>query len=105
MLRTSVRTVHLVLAVTLADPKTHRVVETITATREHPFYVRSKGFVPAGGLAVGNAIVTRAGPRLVVKSVKWIRRAEGYRVYNFVVEDDHGCLVGSAGSGGICGQA
>ena len=65
------------------------MVETITGTRRPPFYVAGKGFVPAGALAIGNSIVTRAGPALVVKSVTWKRRVEGYDVYNFVVEDDH----------------
>ena len=36
--------------------------ETVECTPEHPFYVDGRGFVPAGRLAVGNAIVTRAGP-------------------------------------------
>ncbi|HLJ56358.1 MAG TPA: polymorphic toxin-type HINT domain-containing protein, partial [Chthonomonadaceae bacterium] len=99
VLRTTVRHVDKVLAVALADAKTHKVVERITATREHPFYVRGKGFTPAGGLAVGNAIVTRAGPRLVVQSVTWRRRAEGYTVHNFVVEDDHSYFVGTHGGG------
>jgi hypothetical protein len=100
VLRTTVRQVAKVLAISLADAKTRKVVETITASREHPFYVRGKGFVPAGGLAVGNAIVTRAGPALIVKSIKWNRRPEGYKVYNFVVEDDHSYFVGRA-SGGV----
>ena len=93
VLRTTVREVDPVLTVALANAKTHKIVERITATREHPFYVRGKGFVPAGGLAVGNAIVTRAGPALVVQSITWNRRAEGYKVYNFVVEDDHSYFV------------
>ena len=83
----------------LADAKSGRVVETITGTRRHPFYVKGKGFVPAGALAIGNSIVTRAGPPLVVKSVTWKRRTEGYNVYNFVVEDDHSYFVGKANGG------
>ena len=43
--------------------------------------------------------MTRAGPALVVKSVTWNRRAEGYDVYNFVVEDDHTYFVGTAHGG------
>ena len=57
------------------------------------------GFVPAGALAIGNSIVTRAGPALVVKAVKWNHRAQGYDVYNFVVEDDHTYFVGKAHGG------
>jgi hypothetical protein len=80
-------------------PKTGKVAEAITATRNHPFYVRSKGFVPAGGLAVGNAVVARAGPDLVVKKVHWHRRPEAYAVYNFLVEDSHSYFVGNACGG------
>lgn len=99
VLQTTVLPSACVVTVALADARTHRVVENITATRQHPFYVRGKGFVPAGGLAVGNAIVTRAGPALVVKSVTWHRRPEGYRVYNFIVEDDHTYFVGTHNGG------
>jgi hypothetical protein len=94
-----VRHANVVLTVSLADAKTHRVVERITASPEHPFYVRGKGFVPAGRLAVGNAIVTRAGPALVVQTIRQNRRAEGYTVYNFVVEDDHSYFVGTHNGG------
>ena len=86
VLSTSCTEADVVLAVTLADAKTGQAVETLTATRLHPFAVEGKGFVPAGGLAVGNSIVTRAGPALVVKDVQWLRRPEGYSVYNFEVE-------------------
>ncbi|MBC7804524.1 MAG: hypothetical protein H7145_00035, partial [Akkermansiaceae bacterium] len=68
-----------------------------------------KGWLPAGGLAIGNSIVTRAGPRMFVKSVKWHRRAEGYAVYNFEVEalsgkdadgeNTHSYFVGKASGG------
>ena len=89
----------MVVAVTLAPAKTGHAQETITATREHPFYVKGKGFVPAGALAIGNSIVTRAGPTLVVKSIEWKRRPEGYSVYNFVVEDLHTYFVGNSNGG------
>lgn len=99
VLQTTVRPADCVITVALADAKTHKVVERLTATRQHPFYVKGKGFVPAGGLAVGNAIVTRAGPVLIVQSIKWNRRPQGYKVYNFVVEDDHSYFVGRSGGG------
>lgn len=100
------------IAIELADQKTGKIVERLEATRQHPFFVEGKGFVPAGGLAVGNAIVTRAGPTLQVKSIKWQRRAEGWTVYNFEVEsgkgeDTHNYFVGRANGGasvhnGLC---
>lgn len=101
LLRTS--KVHASLVVdTLLSP-VHPCVRTsqarITTTREHPFYVRGRGFVLADGLAVGNAIVTRAGPALVVQSTRQNRRAGGFPVYNFVVEDDHSYFVGTHNGG------
>jgi RHS repeat-associated protein len=89
------------VTISLADAKTGRVVDAVTATREHPFYVAGVGFVAAGRLAIGNAIVTRAGPSLIVKSLTWHRRAQGYTVYNFEVEGNHSYFVGNA-NGGVC---
>ena len=94
-----VRTVGSVLSLALADSKTGKLVETITTTEEHPFRVAGQGFVPAGQLALGNAIVTRAGPALVVKSITRHTRKEGYLVYNFEVEGDHTYFVGTANGG------
>ena len=88
------------LAMTLCDAVTGQAVETIEATRQHPFYVEGKGFVAAAALGIGNAIVTRAGPPLVVGAMAWERRAEGYDVYNLIVEGDHTYFVGDT-SGGV----
>ena len=87
------------LAITLCDAITGQPVETIEATRQHPFYVEGKGFVAAAALGIGNAIVTRAGPPLVVGAMAWERRAEGYDVYNLIVEGDHTYFVGDSGGG------
>ena len=85
------------LAITLCDAMTGQPVETLEATRQHPFYVEGKGFVAATALGIGNAIVTRAGPSLVVGKLAWERRAEGYDVYNLIVEGDHTYFVGDSG--------
>ena len=98
VVKTSALTADLVLQVRLADTKTGQV-ETITTTRNHPLYVSGKGFVPAGGLAIGNAIVTRAGPALTVRAIEWKRSAEGFAVYNFEVENDHTYFVGNSNGG------
>ena len=59
--------------------------------------VQGVGFVIAGRLALGNAIVTRAGPALTVAKIEW---KQGVRsVYNFEVEEDHAYFVGSANGG------
>ena len=99
VVRTTRKHADVTVSITFGDAKSGQVVETITASREHPFYVEGKGFVVAGGLAIGNSIVTRAGPALVVKSVTWNRRPEGYAVFNFVVEDDHTYFVGNVNGG------
>jgi RHS repeat-associated protein len=96
---TSVRQVSAVVTLTLADAKSGQVVQTLTATPTHPFFVQGKGFVEAGRLAIGNAIVTRAGPDLIVKEVQQQSRPEGYTVYNFTVADDHTYFVGTANGG------
>ena len=51
----------------------------------------------AGRLALGNAIVTRAGPALTVAKIEWKQGARS--VYNFEVEEDHTYFVGSANGG------
>ena len=66
--------------------------ETIETTGEHPFYVTGEGFVPAGRLAIGNAIVTRAGPATRLVKSAW--NAASKTVYNFTVEGDHTYFVG-----------
>ena len=59
--------------------------------------VQGVGFVIAGRLALGNSIVTRAGPPLKLAKIEW---QQGKRsVYNFEVEEDHTYFVGSANGG------
>ena len=72
----------------LADAKTGKVVDTIRTTRDHPFYVTTKGWVAARYLGIGTSIVTRAGPALVVKSLKRVAHLRGVKVYNFKVEQE-----------------
>ena len=75
------------------------VVEQITCTPQHPFYVKDKGFVSAGELGIGTQIVTRAGPALFLKTVSRRNEPAGVLVYNFEVEGDHTYFVGAAGDG------
>ena len=70
-------------------------VETITGTLEHPF-MTSKGWVGMGSLGIGTEILTRAGPRLVVKSVTRKYYADGVKVYNFTVDGKHTYFVGDS---------
>ncbi len=71
----------------------------IETTPEHPFYVEGTGWTPAGRLAIGNAIVTRAGPS--VKIVRIETKEKPATVYNFEVRDTHSYFVGDAAKGGL----
>ena len=70
--------------------------EKIVTTPPHPFYVTGKGFVPAGRLAVGNAIVTRAGPTVTIIGIE---RTAAATVYNLTVDGDHTYCVGTKDGG------
>ena len=70
--------------------------QSITTTAAHPFYVDGKGFTPAGRLAVGNAIVTRAGPPVKVMAIEQEALAT---VYNLTVDGDHTYFVGDVDGG------
>ena len=92
VVRTFVHQDAAILRLTFADG------EIIETTEGHPFYVEGKGFVLSGQLAIGNAIVTRAGPavRLVGKE----RTGKRATVYNFEVAKTHTYFVGHK-SGGL----
>ena len=68
--------------------------EIIETTIEHPFYVQDRGFVPAGLVALGNSIVTRAGPSLEVTAIE--KHEAAHKVYNFEVADYHTYFVGES---------
>ena len=70
----------------------------VETTEEHPFWVEGIGWVPAGRLAVGNAISVRAGPEVAnptlrVQTTSRVSRLEHHAkavtVYNFEVADNH----------------
>jgi hypothetical protein len=80
--------------------KTHgKEIDKITTTPVHPFYVIGKGFTPAGQLAVGNSIATRAGPPVVLVRIERIHTNKSVPVYNFTIQDDHTYFVGLANGG------
>ena len=96
--RVTVRQVNEVETIHFAASKNGATLETLVTTREHPFYVEGKGFVPAGSLCIGNAVVTRAGPALIVTSVTFTQ-GSGVAVYNMTVADTHTYFVGTANGG------
>ena len=82
-----------------ADAKTGKIVDALTATPEHPFFVPHKGFVPLGQLSVGTQVVTRQEPAVVIASLETHHYPNGIPVYNFQVQDDHSYFVGQANGG------
>jgi hypothetical protein len=67
-----------------------RLIET---TAERPFYVESRGWVPAAELRIGDAIPTSDGAWVKVEGVAGSGRVE--TVYNLEVEQDHTYFVGA----------
>jgi len=94
---TSTNTVPNVETVNLADA-TGKIVESFTATADHPFYVEGQGFTAAYQMPVGTKVVTKSGI-LTVASTERHEAASGYVVHNFTVEDDHSYFVGNANGG------
>ena len=92
------KVIELVKVVVVSNDK-RSAPETITTTGEHPFYVRGRGFVAAGQLCIGNAVITRAGPDMIVRAVTIDKHPEGVAVYNYTVEGDHTYFVGNANGG------
>jgi len=85
----------------LVDPSTHKT-STMTCTPGHPVYVEGKGWIEAGDLVAGNAIVTRTGSALTVASLQWQRDETGnhpFTVYNLTVEEDHTYFTGGLDGG------
>jgi hypothetical protein len=65
--------------------------DTIRATTEHPLFVEERGWVPAGEMEVGDALVSGRG---LAKVLNVTRLNEPSRVYNLQVEVAHSYLVG-----------
>ncbi len=67
----------------------------IEATAEHPFYIKGKGWNPAGSLKLGQALVLHNGTTVVVEEVD--SRVRLVRVFNFSVANAHNYFVGGDG--------
>jgi hypothetical protein len=68
-------------------------LSTLITTHEHPLFVKSRGFVIAAAVRVGDQIETRYGHNVVVKSVQKFIVEKGVLVYNFTVDSDHTYFV------------
>lgn len=88
------RTVTDVVTVEFADKVTSKAVEVLTGTLEHPF-MTPNGWIGMGSLGIGTEILTRAGPRLMVRSTIRQHFENGVKVYNFTVDGKHTYFVGN----------
>ena len=66
--------------------------EVINTTKNHPFYVKEKGFVEACELSKGDEIMNASGGSYPVERIEFEDKEE--TVYNFQVEDYHTYYVG-----------
>ncbi|RYG82390.1 hypothetical protein EON77_07310, partial [bacterium] len=86
----------------------HTQTSDLDTTPNHPFFVRGRGFVPAGELRVGDPLVTETGAEAPLLSTD-TKRVAPTPVFNMVVEDKHtyyagGLLVHNGGAdGNPCG--
>ena len=71
--------------------------ETITTTKNHPFWVDGHGFKEAGLLEVGDLVETTEGELLPITAVEIEYLDEPVNVYNFEVEDWHTYYVSDSG--------
>ena len=79
------------------DKLIHLVIngEEIITTETHPFYVKDRGFVDAGGLLVGDSLLDVHGNVLLIEDIQIEYPEEPTTVYNFQVEDFHTYYVGT----------
>lgn len=73
----------------------HAGGETISATDNHPFWIKGKGWKLAKELVIGDQLVTNEEKYIVIEQVEI--EATGSKVYNFTVEDFHTYYVTNLG--------
>jgi hypothetical protein len=98
VVRTYKHLAHETITVRLAD-RAEKVVQTLTATPDHRFFVVGHGAVALRRLGIGTQVITRAGPPLVIRSLVKHEYPKGIPVYNFEVQGDHTYFVGTAHGG------
>ena len=100
VMQTVSRKTSVLVTLTFTDPGSGKTAESMTCTPDHPIFVQSKGWVPAGVLLPKDVVVTRSGSSLIVWAVKWQRdEKHGFTVYNLTIEDDHNYFVGPVDGG------
>ncbi len=83
----------------------HVAGQVIRTTREHPFYVESRGWIPAGILQIGDLLTTRNGLLVPVEGIADSGAVE--TVYNWRIGEYHTYFVSAtdAGAGGLAHNA
>ncbi len=74
----------------------HVAGQIIECSPEHPFYVKSRGWIPAGMLQIGDVLLTRGGEQVLVEGVGNSGRVE--TTYNWRIADWHTYFVSAAES-------
>lgn len=82
-----------------ADELVHLTIDgqEIVTTMDHPFYVVEQGFINAGELCLGAAVINSRGDICSVENISLELVEQPVKVYNFQVEDFHTYHVGSLG--------
>ena len=70
-------TTHQLVTAELADPKSGKIVETLTGTPNHPIYMEGRGWVALGELGIGTSVVTHDGLLGGLRSLLWSRATPG----------------------------
>jgi hypothetical protein len=68
----------------------------ISATKEHPFYVKGKGWVPAEKLNIGDVCRSASDTEIILVAKRI--ESEFVPVFNFEVQDTHSYFVGGNGT-------
>ena len=81
------------------DSLVHLIIddEEIITTKNHPFYVKERGFVEATLLCIGNELLDSNGDIHLVNDIYREKCIEDNYVYNIKVEDYHTYFVGNCG--------
>jgi hypothetical protein len=71
--------------------------QTIRTTREHPFRVEHRGWMPAGELSAADRLVDDDGSGVAVRSVRAVTLDRPVQVHNFEVDSSHTYFVSGDG--------
>jgi len=82
VIHASKRTVSTLLSIQLINNKTSKPAETLVCPLDEAVKLTTSKAIPAGHLAIGKSIVTRAGPICKVKAMFLLRKPGGFVLYD-----------------------